>query len=218
MSPDREPSPTSVIPFTRTRANSLKRDGSLTLLSAKSLPALAGDFIISPRDGTAKEEQEAVPEGLVRADLASLSTLDQRAHLETGPAENGAQDLGQGKAWNLDLDEVMCMNLIASGSFGSVYYGRYRDKEVAVKILNPPSEVSELVMTELASSFQSEVGVWHELSHPNIVQVSTDLCRFRVWGASTHLVKLITFQTCELYASRFICLDQGPTNRFLTRA
>lgn len=174
MSPDREPSPTSVIPPAR-KENVLRRNGDLAAISTKTLPAFAGEFVISPRDGAGKEFLgEGVPQGFVRADLASLSTLDRRAQLETGPVENAVKELGSGKAWDIDLAEVMCMNLIASGTFGSVYYGRYQEKEVAVKILNPPSELSDAAMNELTTSFQSEVGVWHGLSHPNIVQVSAN--------------------------------------------
>jgi hypothetical protein len=150
-------------------------------VSLKSLPSAAGDLLISgpPVKDLGQEGEDMAARGLVRADLASLSDLDRRALLKTGPPSADAseehktrvKEPGSERPWEIDLSEVMCMSLIASGAFGSVYYGTYRGKEVAVKFLNPPAEVSDRELAELATSFQSEVGVWHGLSHPNIVQV-----------------------------------------------
>ena len=61
---------------------------------------------------------------------------------------------------------------MATGSFGIVHTGTYRERHVAVKFLLFPESGSEEDSNRLKRSFRQEVAVWHKLSHPNVVEVS----------------------------------------------
>ena len=60
---------------------------------------------------------------------------------------------------------------MTAGAFGKVYFGMYNKEDVAVKLMNIPPAISPKELDDLKKSFLQEIGVWHKLSHPNVVQV-----------------------------------------------
>ena len=64
----------------------------------------------------------------------------------------------------IDFDnEILLESILGSGAFGSVYRGRWRGHDVAVKLMASQG-------TSLLDSFHAEVEVLSRLKHPNIVQ------------------------------------------------
>ena len=64
----------------------------------------------------------------------------------------------------IDFDnEILLESILGSGAFGSVYRGRWRGKDVAVKLMASQG-------TSLLDSFHAEVEVLSRLQHPNIVR------------------------------------------------
>lgn len=69
----------------------------------------------------------------------------------------------------LDLKELYVGRRFASGASGRLYEGKYRGREVAVKILRTPA--SETDRKKLDSEFKQEVSLLSSVSHPNIMEV-----------------------------------------------
>jgi hypothetical protein len=93
MSPDSKYSPTSVIQ----NGLSAHETHPPPLVSLKSLPSAAGDLLVTgpPVQDFVQEGEDMAARGLVRADLASLSDLDRRALLKTGPPEGRFADASE---------------------------------------------------------------------------------------------------------------------------
>ncbi|CAN6556136.1 unnamed protein product [Malus baccata var. baccata] len=72
--------------------------------------------------------------------------------------------------WEIDLAKLDIRNVIAHGTYGTVYRGAYDSQDVAVKILDWGEDgiATAAETTALRASFQQEVAVWHKLDHPNI--------------------------------------------------
>lgn len=71
----------------------------------------------------------------------------------------------------LRLSSSLVLLAVAAGAFGKVFFGMYNNDDVAVKLMNIPANISPKELEDLKSSFLQEIGVWHKLSHPNVVQV-----------------------------------------------
>eukprot|EP00271_Cylindrocystis_brebissonii_P017489 TRINITY_DN4568_c0_g2_i1.p1 TRINITY_DN4568_c0_g2~~TRINITY_DN4568_c0_g2_i1.p1 ORF type:complete len:350 (+),score=78.71 TRINITY_DN4568_c0_g2_i1:375-1424(+) len=116
--------------------------------------------------------------GMVRADLADLNTLN--ATPEAASQAESVPKAGHPKLevpnenerypWEIEVSELMCTNLLASGAFGSVYYGVYSGEDVAVKVMNVPNQISADDLEKLKTDFKQEIAVWSKLKHPNVVQ------------------------------------------------
>jgi serine/threonine protein kinase len=89
--------------------------------------------------------------------------------METSPgvSASGGHALWEGKDWGppeIIADELEYQEKIGGGCFGSVYRGRCRGKEVAIKKLFR-QDVDEKTLNE----FKKEVHVMSQLRHPNVL-------------------------------------------------
>ncbi|KAJ9543028.1 hypothetical protein OSB04_022735 [Centaurea solstitialis] len=74
--------------------------------------------------------------------------------------------------WEIDLGRLDIKNVIAHGTYGSVYKGIYDDQDVAVKVLDwgEDDHATTAKTSTLRASFQQEISVWHKLDHPNVTK------------------------------------------------
>ncbi|GKE08977.1 serine/threonine-protein kinase HT1-like protein [Tanacetum coccineum] len=110
---------------------------------------------------------------LFRADKIDLKSLD--VHLEKHMSRVWSRNTEPNRPkepWEIDLAKLEIRNLIARGTYGTVYRGTYDEQDVAVKLLDW-GEDDMATTTELAAlraSFRQEVAVWHKLDHPNVTR------------------------------------------------
>ncbi|KAI3819354.1 hypothetical protein L1987_13183 [Smallanthus sonchifolius] len=74
--------------------------------------------------------------------------------------------------WEIDLSKLDIKNVVAHGTYGTVYKGVYDGQDVAVKVLDwgDDGHVTAGEVLALRASFEQEVAVWHKLDHPNITK------------------------------------------------
>ncbi|MFS8014596.1 putative dual-specificity kinase TKL-Pl-4 family [Helianthus anomalus] len=74
--------------------------------------------------------------------------------------------------WEIDLTKLDIKNVVAHGTYGTVYKGVYDGQDVAVKVLDWGDDgcVTAAEAFALRASFEQEVAVWHGLDHPNITK------------------------------------------------
>ncbi|KAL3849890.1 hypothetical protein ACJIZ3_011772 [Penstemon smallii] len=74
--------------------------------------------------------------------------------------------------WEIDLGKLDIKNVIAYGTYGTVYKAVYDGQDVAVKVLDWGDDGINTVAenTALRTSFQQEVALWYKLDHPNVTK------------------------------------------------
>ncbi|KAJ0808410.1 putative dual-specificity kinase TKL-Pl-4 family [Helianthus annuus] len=74
--------------------------------------------------------------------------------------------------WEIDLAKLDIRNVIAHGTYGTVYKGVYDGQDVAVKVLDWGEDglATAAETANLRTSFRQEVAVWHKLDHPNVTK------------------------------------------------
>ncbi|KAI3829695.1 hypothetical protein L1987_03823 [Smallanthus sonchifolius] len=74
--------------------------------------------------------------------------------------------------WEIDLAKLDIRNVIAHGTYGTVYRGVYDGQDVAVKVLDWGEDglATAAETANLRTSFRQEVAVWHKLDHPNVTK------------------------------------------------
>ncbi|KAL7198743.1 hypothetical protein ACSBR2_021110 [Camellia fascicularis] len=74
--------------------------------------------------------------------------------------------------WEIDLAKLDIRNVIAHGTYGTVYKGAYDGQDVAVKVLDWGEDgiATAAETAALRASFQQEVAVWHKLDHRNVTK------------------------------------------------
>eukprot|EP00249_Psilotum_nudum_P031573 c4585_g2_i1 orf=180-917(+) len=109
----------------------------------------------------------------VPQDNANLAEMD--APLEKHLSRSWNVDIEarrQGEDWEVDLRRLVLKNIVARGTFRTVYRGIFNEQDVAVKLLDWREEarMKKTEIDSLRSTFQQEVAVWHKLDHPNITK------------------------------------------------
>lgn len=77
----------------------------------------------------------------------------------------------EGLPWHIDLQNVVTGDMVATGSYGMVFKGIYKEEKVAVKVLLIPEASSKNELNKLQANFRQEIDLWYNLSHLNVVQV-----------------------------------------------
>ncbi|KAL2535425.1 Protein kinase superfamily protein [Forsythia ovata] len=74
--------------------------------------------------------------------------------------------------WEIDLAKLEIRNVIAHGTYGTVYKGLCDGQDVAVKVLDwgEDGSTTEAETSALQTAFRQEVAVWHKLDHPNVTK------------------------------------------------
>lgn len=135
------------------------------------------------KDGETKEELSKLKglgslsnkDMLVRADMIDFKKWDvqfekqltrNRSWSRTGREAHVEEE------WQIDLAKLDIRNVIAHGTYGTVYKGTYDGLDVAVKVLDWGEDgiATEEETRILRDSFQKEVAVWHKLDHPNVTK------------------------------------------------
>ncbi|KAJ7295676.1 hypothetical protein O6H91_13G027200 [Diphasiastrum complanatum] len=83
--------------------------------------------------------------------------------------KEGEEAVLSAEEWMVDMSQLFLGRRFACGTYCRLYYGIYKDKSVAVKMLKHPDEDEE-VARRLDRQFRSEVTVLSCLHHKNVVQ------------------------------------------------
>jgi len=67
--------------------------------------------------------------------------------------------------------ELRVSSIVSIGAYGVVYRGRWRERDVAVKMMRPVQPGEGLTDMDVLASFRQEVMLLRQLSHPNIIAV-----------------------------------------------
>ncbi|MBA0589975.1 hypothetical protein Gorai_018696, partial [Gossypium raimondii] len=86
--------------------------------------------------------------------------------------DRGISSTIEKEEWEIDLAKLDIRNVIAHGTYGTVYRGLYDTQDVAVKVFNWGEDgiATAAEAAAIRSSFCQEVAVWHKLDHPNVTK------------------------------------------------
>ena len=108
---------------------------------------------------------------IFRADKIDLKSLDKQLekHLSRVWSRNlEITHKAKKEEWEINLAKLETRDVIARGTFGTVYKGIYDGEAVAVKVLDWEDDGKE--STTNRALFRQEVTVWHKLDHPNVTK------------------------------------------------
>ncbi|XP_039067823.1 serine/threonine-protein kinase STY13-like isoform X2 [Hibiscus syriacus] len=110
---------------------------------------------------------------IFRADKIDLKSLDMQLekHLSRVWSRN-IEKQRPTEEWEIDLAKLDLRNVIAHGTYGTVYRATYDNQDVAVKLLDWGEDgiATTAETAALRTSFRQEVAVWHKLNHPNVTK------------------------------------------------
>ncbi|KAF3796070.1 Serine/threonine-protein kinase [Nymphaea thermarum] len=112
-------------------------------------------------------------ETFFRADQIDLKSLDYQLEKHMSRVWSKDKEAQRPNAeWEIDLSKLDVKNVIAHGTYGTVYRGVYDGQDVAVKLLDWGEDglSNEAETAALRASFKQEVAVWHKLDHPNVTK------------------------------------------------
>ncbi|TYI57112.1 hypothetical protein E1A91_D11G256600v1 [Gossypium mustelinum] len=110
---------------------------------------------------------------IFRPDHIDLKSLDMQ--LEKHLSRVWSRNIDKQKPaeeWEIDLAKLDLRNVIAHGTYGTVYRATYDNQDVAVKLLDWGEDgiATTAETAALRASFRQEVAVWHKLDHPNVTK------------------------------------------------
>ncbi|WOG83664.1 hypothetical protein DCAR_0102841 [Daucus carota subsp. sativus] len=119
-----------------------------------------------------------VSKDYMRADKIDFKSWDLQLEKHLSRVWSRDREVGGGgvptkkEEWEIDLAKLDIRNVIAHGTYGTVYKGSYDGQDVAVKVLDWGEDglATAAETAALRSSFQQEVAVWHKLDHPNVTK------------------------------------------------
>lgn len=89
-------------------------------------------------------------------------------------SSGGEIKVGREEQWSADMSQLLIGNKFATGRHSRIYHGKYKGREVAIKIMSQPEE-DPILAASLEQQFTSEVALLFHLNHPNIITVRNDL-------------------------------------------
>lgn len=110
-----------------------------------------------------------------RADKMDLKSLDIQLEKQLSKVwiKNGTMSQKLIKEeWEIDPTKLEIKNVVAKGTYGTVYRGTYNGQDVAVKLLDWGEDgiATDAETAALRASFRQEVAVWQKLDHPNVTK------------------------------------------------
>ncbi|KAI3449670.1 hypothetical protein Pfo_006335 [Paulownia fortunei] len=109
----------------------------------------------------------------LRADKIDFKTWDVQLEKHLSRAwSRDTEAHNKPEEWEIDLAKLDIKNVIAHGTYGTVYKGVYDGQDVAVKVLDWGEDgiATAAESAALRASFRQEVAVWHTLDHPNVTK------------------------------------------------
>ncbi|TYJ09373.1 hypothetical protein E1A91_A11G137100v1 [Gossypium mustelinum] len=111
----------------------------------------------------------------LRADKIDFNSWDLQLdkHLRRALSrDTGISSTIEKEEWEIDLAKLDIRNVIAHGTYGTVYRGLYDTQDVSVKVFNWGEDgiATAAEAAAIRSSFCQEVAVWHKLDHPNVTK------------------------------------------------
>lgn len=86
---------------------------------------------------------------------------------------SGAAIKGEGEEeWSADMSQLFIGNKFSLGRHSRIYRGKYKHKDVAIKLISQPEEDGDLAAL-VEKQFTTEVALLFRLHHPNIITVSS---------------------------------------------
>ncbi|CAA7044441.1 unnamed protein product [Microthlaspi erraticum] len=121
------------------------------------------------------EEGLGKKDKIFRADKIDLKSLDKQLekHLSRVWSRNIERNQKpKEEEWEIDLAKLETRNVIARGTYGTVYKGIYDGQDVAVKVLDWEDDGNGPTAKTATNRalFRQEVTVWHKLNHPNVTK------------------------------------------------
>lgn len=96
------------------------------------------------------------------------------------------EGLEEYEEWSIDLGKLSMGPAFAQGAFGKLYKGTYKGEEVAIKILERPSNENALIMEQ---QFAQEVMMLATLRHENVVRFIGACRKAMLWCIVTEYAK-----------------------------
>ncbi|THU45967.1 hypothetical protein C4D60_Mb02t23550 [Musa balbisiana] len=75
---------------------------------------------------------------------------------------------GREEQWSADMSKLLIGNKFATGRHSRIYHGKYKERDVAIKLMSQPEEDAALAAA-LEQQFTSEAALLFHLRHPNII-------------------------------------------------
>ncbi|KAM1201443.1 hypothetical protein EV1_017479 [Malus domestica] len=124
---------------------------------------------------SAKTEKGNVDDEEVRQDLSSSITFDEKANNKVigGTSSDLAAfytHLVTRELQTIKNSDLEFIKELGSGTYGTVYYGKWKGSDVAIKKIKPSCFTEDTVKQErLLADFWKEADILGQLHHPNIV-------------------------------------------------
>ncbi|TYI55409.1 hypothetical protein E1A91_D11G139600v1 [Gossypium mustelinum] len=142
----------------------------------------------------------------LRADKIDFKSWDLQLdkHLSRSLSrDRGISSTIEKEEWEIDLAKLDIRNVIAHGTYGTVYRGLYDTQDVAVKVFNWGEDgiATAAEAAAIRSSFCQEVAVWHKLDHPNVTKfigasMGTSNLKIRTKDATSQNNSVLPFSAC----------------------